>query len=329
MIKKPESKLANMVSKHFIFSAGIFLLATMMFVSCKSTESGEEASEDINIEDFITEDEIFDDIEKTKKIFYSLPSPLETAMIIKSAGASYNEELLNDVTNTTKYNTSKSIALNLGVYTTDLSFASLFDQTQTSINYMSAAREMAEGLDISDAIDNETIKSLENNLDKRDVVMDIISETFLNSSAYLKDNDRKDVAAIVLVGGWIEGLFIASELVGENEVQNNELVDRILEQKLSFNILQRLLEDNLNTDGEVNEDISQLIADLTPLKSAFDNVNVETTEAEVAKVASGESGSSESEEVNVIKSKTIVSVETEDFKTLQKAVKELRTSFIQ
>jgi hypothetical protein len=56
---------------------------------------------------------------------------------------------------------------------------------------MTASRTMAEGLDISDAIDNETMTRLENNLQNRDVVMDIISETFLNSSSYLKKmNDR-------------------------------------------------------------------------------------------------------------------------------------------
>jgi hypothetical protein len=38
-----------------------------------------------------------------------------------------NEELLNPIPNASKYTTNKKRALNLGVYTTDLSFASLFD----------------------------------------------------------------------------------------------------------------------------------------------------------------------------------------------------------
>ena len=243
-------------------------------------------------------------------------------MLIKSAGAEYDEELLNSLDNVNKYTTSKSMALNLGIYTTDLSFASLFDQTQTSINYMTASRQMAEGLDISEAIDNETMNRLENNLQNRDIVMDIISETFLNSSSYLKENERQDVAAIVLVGGWIEGLYLATKLVGESSIEGNKLVDRILEQKLSFNIVQRMLDDNKEKpSGDQNEDIVELISDLQDLKAAFDKVKVETTESQPSKEADAT--------VTTIKSKTTVSVTPEDFKNIQLVVNNLRTSFIQ
>ncbi len=298
----------------------LVLIVYSLTTGCKS--DGKKASQDVNIQDFVTEDDIFDDIDKAKKIFYSLPSPLETAMLIKSAGAEYDEELLNSLENVNKYTSSKALALNLGIYTTDLSFASLFDQTQTSINYMEASRAMAEGLDISEAIDKETMERLENNLQNRDVVMDIISETFLNSSSYLKENERQDVAAIVLVGGWIEGLYLATKLVGDKSIENNKLVDSILEQKLSFNIVQRMLDDNKEkSTGEQNEDIVALIDELQPLKEAFDKVKVETTESQTV--------TDESQNVTTIKSKTSVSVTPEDFAQIILVVDKLRTSFIQ
>jgi len=186
-----------------VFHAFLLFLLFAAFPACKSDKSKEKGKE-VSLDEFISGEDIFDDIDKAKKIFYSLPSPLETAMLIKSAGADYNEQLLNPLGNVEKYTTNKSMALNLGIYTTDLSFCSLFDQTQTSLNYMDATRKLAEGMDIKDAIDEETMIRLEENLNNRDVVMDIISETFLNSSSYLKENERQAVAAIVLVGGWIE-----------------------------------------------------------------------------------------------------------------------------
>jgi hypothetical protein len=311
-----------MTKKLNFYPLSIFLVFLLLIIANACKSDGKKASQDVNIEDFVTEDDIFDDIDKAKKIFYSLPSPLETAMLIKSAGAEYDEELLNSLDNVNKYTTSKSMALNLGIYTTDLSFASLFDQTQTSINYMTASRQMAEGLDISEAIDNETMNRLENNLQNRDIVMDIISETFLNSSSYLKENERQDVAAIVLVGGWIEGLYLATKLVGESSIEGNKLVDRILEQKLSFNIVQRMLDDNKEKpSGDQNEDIVELISDLQDLKAAFDKVKVETTESQPSKEADAT--------VTTIKSKTTVSVTPEDFKNIQLVVNNLRTSFIQ
>jgi hypothetical protein len=299
----------------------VLLLAFPLFIlSCNLGKK--KTAPEVKIENFITEDDIFDDIDKAKKIFYSLPSPLETAMLIKSAGAKYDEVLLNAVDNKTKYTTTKSLALNLGIYTTDLSFASLFDQTQTSINYMNAARSIAEGLDINDAIDDETMKRLEENLQNRDVVMDIISETFLNCSSYLKENERQDVAAIVLVGGWVEGLYLATQLVGNASLENNKLADRILEQKLSFNIVQRMLDDNKEKEnGNKNQDVIDLMAQWQDLKLAFDKVKVETTET----TAVTEQGSN----VTTLKSTTSVKVEPQDFKNLQQVVAKLRSSFIQ
>jgi hypothetical protein len=295
------------------------VLAVGFVTQCSSDKTNQKK---VSSEDFLSADDIFDDISNAKKIFYALPSPLETAMLIKSAGADYDEQLLNSVSNTDKYTTNKSLALNLGIYTTDLSFASLFDQSQTSVKYMDAARKMAFALGITDAIDDATVKRLEENLNNRDIIMDIISETFLNSSSYLKENDRPAVAAVVLVGGWLEGLYIATQLVGDKPIDNNKLVDRISEQKLSFKIVEKMLEENeKNQTGEINEDIASLTADLEPLKNIFHKIKVETSEIKV------EPGT----ETNVatLRSQTKITITPEVFKELQQTVKTLRTKFIQ
>ncbi len=307
------------ISMSLIETLSIFCLFALFF-QCSSNKSKKDT--EVKIEDFLTDDEIFDDIDKAKKIFYSLPSPLETAMIIKSAGAEYNEQLLNVLGNTEKYTTNKSMALNLGIYTTDLSFASLNDQTQTSVKYMEAARKMAKGLDISDAIDDQTIRRLEDNLDNSDVIMDIISETFLNSSSYLKENDRPAVAAIVLVGGWIEGLFIATQLVGDKQIEGNKLVNRIAEQKLSFKIVQRMLADNQkNEAGEENEDIARLMIEMADLKNVFDKIKVETSEIKVEP--------SKESSVATLRSQTKITITQEVFNELRNTVNNLRTNFVQ
>jgi hypothetical protein len=299
------------------FLAGLFLLSN----SCKSGKRNQEGKE-VGIEDFLSEEDIFDDIDKAKKIFYSLPSPLETAMLLKSAGVDYNETILNDLNNVEKYSTNKSKALNLGIYTTDLSFACLFDQAQTSLKYMDATKRLATEMGISDAIDAETLKRLEENLDKRDVVMDIISETFLNSSSYLKENDQQDVAAMVLVGGWIEGLYIGTQMAGKNPAAGSKLIDRIAEQKLSFSIVERMLQDNnKNQLGEENRDIVELINELHALKAAFDKIEVQTSAVKV--------DDKDTAQVTVLKSQTKISVSPEAFAELQAAVESLRNNFVQ
>ncbi|MBN2274561.1 MAG: hypothetical protein JXR41_03945 [Bacteroidales bacterium] len=303
-----------------VFHAFLILLLIGAFSACKSDKSKEKGKE-VSLDDFISGEDIFDDIDKAKKIFYSLPSPLETAMLIKSAGADYNEQLLNSLSNVDKYTTNKSMALNLGIYTTDLSFCSLFDQTQTSLNYMDATRKLAEAMDIKDAIDQETLTRLEENLNNRDVVMDIISETFLNSSSYLKENERQAVAAIVLVGGWVEGLYLATQLVGEQSLEGNKLVDRIAEQKLSFSIVDRMLEDNkVNERGEQNADIVELMNELQALRSAYSKIIVQTSAVKVEP--------DQESNVTTLKSQTKITVTPEAFNELREAVDALRTNFI-
>lgn len=290
------------------------LLIVILFSGCRSNKQ-KSGSDEITLDETELESSLLDDISSAKKIFYSLPSPLETALLIKSAGANYDEELLNPVENTSNYTTNKSMALNLGIYTTDLSFASLFDQTQTSITYMNAAKQMADGLGILDAIDNNTIERLEENINNRDAIMDIISETFMSSSSFLTENERPALASIVLVGGWIEGLYIASNLVGDAPIEDNKLVERIVDQKLSFDIVLKLLEDNKD-----NSDVESIMADINDLKTTFDKITITTTKIQVVP--------DEESNVTVLKSKSTINITTAVFRELQEKVNALRTNFI-
>ena len=213
--------------------------------------------------------QVLDDIKQAEKIFNSLPSPLESAMLIKSAGARFDKSYLNPVENTSKYATNKSMALNLGIYTCDLSFASLYDQTEIIISYMNAAKKMADGLGILEAIDQEAIEKLEENINNTDVIMEIVSETFLNSNSYLEDNDQPAIATIVLVGGWIEGLYIATQLVDLTDFDGNKLVSTIIDQKLSIGILFDLLKDNAG-----HPSVDELIVQIDGIRKVFDKITL-------------------------------------------------------
>ncbi len=288
---------------------------SLLVISTGCSSEKKKDAKEANLENFDISKDVLNDISTAKKIFYSLPSPLETAMIIKSAGAEYEERLLNPTENAGNYTTNKSIALNLGIYTTDMSFASLFDQTQTTINYMDASKELAEGLGILDAIDEDIMARLEDNINNRDAIMDIISETFLNTSSYLKENDREAIATVVLVGGWLEGLYIATQLVGDDEIEDNRLVDRVIEQKLSFEILEKLLE-----QSKEDENIQALSSQLADIKNAFDEIKIISTEVSPEP--------NEVTNITTLKSDVELDFTPETFKTLKEKVRILRSNFI-
>lgn len=250
-------------------SVAALLFVAAYFIGCTSGDGNVDQAVNDAIE---ADDELAEDFNKAKQVIYSIPSPIETAMLLKRAGAKYNEEYLNPTERLANYTTNKSMALNLGVYSADLSFASMFDQSQAAIKYLSATKKLAEELGILNAIDQSYVDRMESNVNNRDSLMHIISETFMNSNSFLKENDRASTAAIILVGGWVEGLYIASQ-IAKNTEQNDELIGRIADQKLSLSTLMSLLEEYEESDAN----IAAIMPQLEELKAIFDRIQNAST----------------------------------------------------
>jgi len=296
-----------------------FLLISVILLFTVSCSSDRKKNNKLKLEDSIElveiDEKLITEIKTAKQIFYSLPSPLETAMIIKKAGATFNPGILNPVENVSRYVTNKSMALNLGIYSTDLSYASLFDQTQFAINYMTTSQKLVDGLGITDAITNETIKKLEDNINHRDVIMDIISEAFMNSSSFLKENDRSAISSMVLIGGWIEGLYIATRLVDRTGMANNGLIERIIDQKLSLMNVVQLLEEN-----KEDEDIQSILVLINDLKLVYDKIKITSGPITTEKI--------EGSGVTKIKSTTESTFDETMFNELTNKVEAIRNNFI-
>ena len=292
----------------------VIVLISLILTSCNS--GGKKANKNNEAGNVAVDNAaVYDDIKQAEKIFYTLPSPLESAMLIKSAGALFNDNLLNSIDNTKNYITNKSMALNLGIYTCDLSFASLYDQTQLIINYMNAAKKMADGLGILKAIEQEDIDKLEENIHNTEVIMDIVSQTYLNSNSYLEDNGQPAIAAIVLVGGWVEGLYISTQLIDMKEFNSNKLVGRIIDQKLSIDILINLLESSKGHPA-----IDEIIVQISKIKVVFDKIILKTSPVRPE--------INQTTNVTVLKSEVQSDMTPEVFKELSATVSEIRNTFV-
>ena len=305
------------MTQSFVMRLFLLLFVAVAYSSCKCQGGQQDGNSDKDAIEAVSLDEkMLDDFNKSKLIFYTLPSPLETAMLIKRSGAVYDEDLLNPVTRVNQYQTNLKMALNLGIYSADLSYASLFDQTQTTIQYIGVAKKLADGLGILQAIDENTIKKLEANMNNREVVLDLISESFMNSNAFLTENNRPAIAVTVLVGGWIEGLYFATGLTNGSLENNKNLVERIIYQKLSLETVINLLEDQ-----EPNEDTDYLLGKMQELKVIFDQVKIVTT-------SNVEAVTNADERTTIIRadSETFMSIEV--FGKLSEKVKEIRTEFV-
>ncbi|MFH1319067.1 MAG: hypothetical protein ABII90_00225 [Bacteroidota bacterium] len=243
-----------------------------VFSSCGSDQDEQKIDDKL-----ITSDEEFTAgeirVKKVGKVFYSIPSPIEMTSLIKKAGGTYDKDILNSAGNVSNYITNKSMALNLGIYGADLSYSSIYDQTQETMLYFSAAKKLADGLGISSAFGKSIWERVENNLSNRDSLVQIISDSYWETDAYLKENRRSNTSALVITGGWIEGLYIGTKLA-TSATNNQEIISRIGEQKLTLNNLIAMLE------TYDDEGVADILEELLEVQQVFDGVELSYTRKE-------------------------------------------------
>ncbi|MBI9057425.1 MAG: hypothetical protein JEZ01_06595 [Labilibaculum sp.] len=246
----------------------------LLFSSCNlfSSKNKDKITEEQMLEHQLMEE----NTEKMKRFFFVLPSPIEISILIKKSGVHFQENLLNSTENLPGYSTSPSRAIALGVYCADLSYASLNEQYQISIEYINVARNLAESLGVLRTVDQEKINTLENNVTNKDLIVDIISEIYMESSDQLREQDRYSLAALMLIGGWVESIYLATQSVSLDEESHQLLIKQILDQKLSLESIKTVLRDN-----QSDPTIKPIYMDVLQLEKLFDrcvkNTNSEET----------------------------------------------------
>lgn len=179
-------------------------------------------------------------------VFYNLFSPVDLTYLISKDISFYNSSLLNPLNNITNYNESFKAALNLGVYGADLSYLWLFDQSQQARSYLTAIQQLSDQLSIPREFVDFTYADAQNRGNDLDTLISIARESYYTAETYLKENDRDYAASLILLGGWIETLYIAINMYDE---PNPYIVSRIAAQKFSSNSLYKLL---MASQDEVN-----------------------------------------------------------------------------
>ena len=204
---------------------------------------------------------------KAKKVFATIPEPVETTKLLKEAGAKYNAAYLNPVENASKYSSAQAKAINLGIYGSDLSFISLYDQTQESLLYLKCTNILAAGLGINGVFDEKTTNRIQSNLDKKDSLMDIISKSYWTADNYLVDNGQPGVSSLIVAGGWLEGLYIATRVA--SATKNDGIVKQIGQQKVSLTNLIDLM----NEYKAENKGMDEVVKSLEDLKAVFESAD--------------------------------------------------------
>lgn len=252
--------------KNFFHAGLLAFFLSPFFLGCGSGDGDEDA----NDSDTSAMDGGFEKTtSKAQNIFYAIPSPIELAQLIQKAGAVYNKDLLNPIENKDKYMTNAAKALNLGVYGADLSYTSIFDDNaQESLIYLKCTQTLASALGVGSAFNEQTVDRIQANTNKKDSLLTIISDSYMTTDELLKESQRESASALVIAGGFVEALFLGTQLAKLSQ-SPDAIIARIAEQKGTLDNVISLLNDYQNDPG-----VAGLLSDMASIKEIYNKVIV-------------------------------------------------------
>ena len=258
-----------MKQRRFIFVPLIFILAVI--ISCKSRGKSETDNFDFDEISLDEEKNVMnsaDTIGTGLPIFYNMYLSVEMSTLFESIGVVFNPDILNNTSKLPEYITSSKKALNIGVYAVDLSYTRIFEQIEFTGRYFSAMQKLSEELGIPSDYFLTTAERFDRNINDKDSLIIIANEVYVTTDDYLKENERYNAAAQIILGGWTEALYIAMHIARESK--EIEVFERVSEQKYSLENLIKMLK-----NYEDDEVIGYYLTRLENLREPFNSLNKE------------------------------------------------------
>ncbi len=229
--------------KKLLFALAIFSLLSL---ACNNKEkSTENTGQDINVTG------------QDKTLVFPLPTPYEINYVIQRAKVSFNPELLNPVDNAKNYVSDLAKAVNIGIYGADLSYANVFNQSQITLEYFNVVKKLSEDIGLSTLFPDQFIQRIENNIDQPDSLYKLATETYYKTYSYLVNRGKGDVAAIILAGSFVEGVYLAGNAAKDSPMP--ELIyKKIAEQSFASTQLVEILKKNSRTSSDAEKVLEQI-----------------------------------------------------------------------
>lgn len=214
------------------------LIISLLLSACEDEKNQTEKNK--NIPDNI---DTTDYVSVIKDVYYSLPSPMEMATVIKKYSVDFNPDSLHKTELYESYTTTKSKAVNMGIYAGDLAFISIYEQYQYSTEYYQTIVKLADDIGIIEGINDTLVQEVEKNIDNPSKIKKIIAEAFFKSDAFLKENNKEYISTYILVGAWVESFYILSNFVKNNQT-SEELMQLFIDQRLILKNVMKLVNEN-------------------------------------------------------------------------------------
>lgn len=231
--------------------------------------SGGDNNDEINVIDTsdnsATEnmDELFD----SPEFDYQLPSPLQVASIFKNSGLAYNSGATSSSELATKFTDELKQMLNFGVYSADMAYCVLNEQSNEARKYLKVITDLAERIGMEAVFENkDLVERFDKNVTDKDSIEILMLDIHERTEMYMDENDMQHQQAIHFAGAWTEGMYLGVYDFEKNPTKE-DIGAKIAEQ---MSILQNIIK-GLKDPKNENMNHEWLIADMENIQRTFDN----------------------------------------------------------
>lgn len=230
-------------------------ISCLVLVSC-GEEPGTETNSFENNDEVVVEEVVPNDMDDEEPEFI-VPSALQIHHIFKSSGLKYIDGITNKPENTSKYLSKFEKLLNFGVYSADMFYCVINDQTQLSSQYLKSIRSLADETGLSGIFNAAPIlERFESNIGNKDSVIAIMLEFQEKTDILIAENNEEHTAMVIFTGAWLEGMYIGLDAAKASE--NDMLRERLIEQMTILPNLIKGMEYQPNRTAESEEMQSKL-----------------------------------------------------------------------
>jgi hypothetical protein len=239
---------------------GLLSITLLLLTACNTTPKKQDAGIP-DAADLEPREDVVTDLSG-----YPIPTSYDITKYIYQAGAPYQTSLANKPEKAGEYITQRDKVLNLGVYAADLCYATTYMMKQATMNYLEASKILIDDLGISTTFNVTYADRIEENIDSRDSLISVVTESFDDTWNYLVENQQDVLARLVVCGSWIEGVYITTH-VALKSVDNSSFLEALARQKNSLNELVDLLEPVKDVD-----EVKDIYGPLVEIREFYEGV---------------------------------------------------------
>lgn len=245
-----------------------FFGTSLLLASCGG-DSADTDHNELNTIDTTqtTTEEDFEALFESPEIEYHLPSPLQVASIFKRSGLSYNSGATSDPDKAESYTGKLEQMLNFGVYSADMAYCVMNEQSNEARIYLEKITYLAEKIGMEAVFENKDLMDrFDANIENKDSIEILMVDIHERTESYMDENDMQHQQAIHFAGAWTEGMALGVYDF-ENNPEKEGVGNQITEQMSILKNIIKGLKDPRN-DGM---DIGWLIADLEEIQNTYND----------------------------------------------------------